>query len=75
MKTGVERSAGGVNGRGEAICTVSGHAVVGVGSGNVSWRVLKRKEGRTSVVWSIAKGTRHLVVSTTPTSFNIGPDR
>jgi hypothetical protein len=35
--------------------TVLGHAVVQVGSGNVSWRVLKRKEGRKSVVWSIAE--------------------
>jgi len=55
VKTEVQRSAGGVNGYGVAICEVSGHAVVGIGSGNVSWRVLKRKEGRESVVWSIAE--------------------
>jgi hypothetical protein len=55
VKTGGERGAGGVNGRGIAICTVSGHAVVEVGAGNVLWRVWKRKEGRKSVVWSIAE--------------------
>jgi hypothetical protein len=55
MKTRVERSTGGVDGYGVAICTVSGHAVVDVGSGNVSWRVWKRKEGRKSVVWSMAE--------------------
>ena len=55
VKAGVERSAAGVNGCGVAICAVSGRAVVQVGSGNVSWRVWKRKEGRKSVVWSMAE--------------------